>query len=247
MSVITRDGDYYLYAEYCPGDLFWGWWLYAGEVPADGEKFDRETSQWIDGDFQRMDIARDLLGLDCPYGEHRNSLSVRIADAFLERFPLGAIVRFRQRGTPRFAVLPEHHDRLPLLHRQRQEQQLLDWKAARERYYRCEDGRINLDEIEARLKAATPGPWVGGHLRSIESETGYNIALVYRYAVNNEDTGQENVALIAHAPTDIAALIAEVRQLRATVDRWQRTAHALASSEVVRAQYHACLDEERAS
>ena len=73
MGVITKDGDYYLYAEYCPGDFFWGWWLYAGKLPDPGEKFDRETYHWIDGDFQRSHIGRDLLGLDAPYSEHRNN------------------------------------------------------------------------------------------------------------------------------------------------------------------------------
>ena len=79
---------------------------------------------------------------------------------------------------------------------------------------------IDLDAIEARLAAATPGPW----------DTDGTTVWAYVIVPDPRDqTGQtpiqdrELVAqsggadadLIAHAPTDLAALVAEVRALRA--------------------------------
>jgi hypothetical protein len=49
---------------------------------------------------------------------------------------------------------------------------------------------LDLDPIKARLAAATPGPWV--------------------YSCND-------AYLIANAPTDLAALVAEVERLRAAI------------------------------
>lgn len=53
---------------------------------------------------------------------------------------------------------------------------------------------LDLDAIEARLAAATPGPW--------------------KIHLSDEDEDAGNAALIAHAPADLARLVAEVRRLR---------------------------------
>jgi hypothetical protein len=66
----------------------------------------------------------------------------------------------------------------------------------------------DLKAIEERLAAATPGPWdawlnqvrVAAHRSSVASCAAKN--------------GPEDATFIASAPTDIAALIAEVRRLR---------------------------------
>lgn len=74
---------------------------------------------------------------------------------------------------------------------------------------------INLNAIKARLAAATPGPWRRGDNRDGRgSATIYaRRVVVVRYVDNARDA-----ILIANAPTDIAALIAEVERLRAVLD-----------------------------
>jgi hypothetical protein len=83
---------------------------------------------------------------------------------------------------------------------------------------------LNLDRIEARLKGISPEKWVD----DVDGETGdltvqmgphHNI-----YFSNMEGSCGEchaNASLTAHAPTDIAALIQEVRKLRELVDHFQ--------------------------
>jgi hypothetical protein len=70
---------------------------------------------------------------------------------------------------------------------------------------------IDLAPIKARLAAATPGPWregLNGGSSGITTE--------------DEWRGMESMvhagrALIAHAPTDMAGLVAEVERLRAAL------------------------------
>jgi hypothetical protein len=71
---------------------------------------------------------------------------------------------------------------------------------------------LDLDAIERRANAATPGPW---DCYSDDENT---------YAVQESDDGDmiceameslKNANFIAHARTDVPALIAEVRNLRA--------------------------------
>lgn len=59
---------------------------------------------------------------------------------------------------------------------------------------------VDIEQIEARFAAVTPGPWE-----------------VIPYS-------RPNAEFIAHAPADIAALIAEVRRLRGEVEDWRETA-----------------------
>ena len=69
---------------------------------------------------------------------------------------------------------------------------------------------IDLEAIKARLTAAIPGPWyVDESLRGVEAHTyGYPVEVVAW-------TGRAEAVLIAHAPADIGALVAEVVTLRA--------------------------------
>lgn len=74
-----------------------------------------------------------------------------------------------------------------------------------------------LDVIEARLKAATPGPWVApcGAL-------GTDVRTLGGASVADDVKRADDADFIAHAPTDIAALLAEVRRLTPAVKvaRW---------------------------
>lgn len=81
-----------------------------------------------------------------------------------------------------------------------------------------------LDEIQARIDAATPGPWVGAITRHSK---GYGVL----GAMSNRGTGKaiavfsgverrhEDVQLCGHAPTDLAALVTAIRDVLAQHSR----------------------------
>ncbi len=81
-------------------------------------------------------------------------------------------------------------------------------------------------EIEARLAAATPGPWrvVGTGTphrgRVLVEELGRAIETIAEtYCGAYEGHGAANADLIANAPADIRYLLDEVARLRADVER----------------------------
>jgi hypothetical protein len=87
---------------------------------------------------------------------------------------------------------------------------------------------INIDAIKARLVRATPGPWrlkpqdpAKIHRGTVQiEEDGRAIEVVAEcYCGAYEGHGLHNADLIAHAPTDLDALVAEVERLRAEVER----------------------------
>jgi hypothetical protein len=84
---------------------------------------------------------------------------------------------------------------------------------------------LDLDGIEARANAATPAPWGAEHDGRAEfvyfSDCGESIYL----AGGIEDS--EDADFIAHARTDVPALVAEVRRLRETCDAILTTAESL--------------------
>ncbi len=77
------------------------------------------------------------------------------------------------------------------------------------------DNAINLDAIEARASAATPEPW-----KSQNVAGGLRLIVAHEYGTVGEtvdDMAEENGRFIAHARTDVPALIAEVQRLRLQV------------------------------
>jgi len=78
-----------------------------------------------------------------------------------------------------------------------------------------------LNEIRARLEAATPGPWYvsqGNHNLIMAKVPNYYAYEVIADAAQRGDfysKADVNAALIAHAPTDIAKLLAVVEVLSA--------------------------------
>ena len=76
---------------------------------------------------------------------------------------------------------------------------------------------LDLDPIRARLAAATPGPWE--RVPAIVSDTRpadcYDIWAADDWLCAN--IHHTDAALIANAPADMAALLAEVERLRETV------------------------------
>jgi hypothetical protein len=80
---------------------------------------------------------------------------------------------------------------------------------------------LDLSPIKARLAAATPGPW----MRDIQDMgPNYVGACLYPHGIPNteviypEDAREEDIDLIANAPQDLAALVAEVERLRGEVE-----------------------------
>ena len=91
---------------------------------------------------------------------------------------------------------------------------------------------IDLDEIERRANAATPGPWTGKVNNCVEAgdeavfETGCGCC-------TDSTLSEENAAFIAAARTDVPALIARVRELEAECER-MKTFAAQNFSQMIR-------------
>lgn len=111
-----------------------------------------------------------------------------------------------------------------------------------------------LDEIEAALNDATPGPWSAetrGHLIThVNDADGIPIGICQE-CTNDATYEAPNAELIAHAPEYIAYLLAEVERLRArlTVDdeMVERAAKALYLSDFMRRNNWATEDRARVS
>jgi hypothetical protein len=86
-----------------------------------------------------------------------------------------------------------------------------------------------LDAIEARANAATPGPWISKHVKTVYTngevehqvrsrENGKHVAQIRFRASGDGTIGSDiedrDVEFIAHARSDVPALVAEVRRLR---------------------------------
>lgn len=77
--------------------------------------------------------------------------------------------------------------------------------------------QLDLDAIQARIAAATPGPWAESGI----GDYGWGVGSPAEHIVEADDSeqGRANAAFIAHARTDVERLVAEVRRLRALADR----------------------------
>ncbi len=92
---------------------------------------------------------------------------------------------------------------------------------------------FDLKAIKARAEAATPGPWVSeleddsdgspfGHrwtyIRGV-SQPGPDGQVIFRYDDDYGTDQRSDSEFIAHARTDVPALVAAVERLRAELDR----------------------------
>jgi hypothetical protein len=84
----------------------------------------------------------------------------------------------------------------------------------------------DLDAIRARLAAATPGPWHWAHHGTWEVEAPPNQLVADCGTVGR---AKADAALIAHAPADLAALLAEVDDLQSAVRSHWAAAQSLAA------------------
>jgi len=86
---------------------------------------------------------------------------------------------------------------------------------------------VNLEEIEARWKDATPGPWVASHKDVTQESVGIMTAdsrgrVVGGYVAHVYDGSMDDAIAIASAPTDIAYLLNRVRNSDGELARMQR-------------------------
>ncbi|GAG47075.1 unnamed protein product [marine sediment metagenome] len=101
----------------------------------------------------------------------------------------------------------------------------------------------DIEAIEKRLKVISPNPWGVGHnweqqdpgLFIFEKQSpGFGTIIT---AGDHEPLSKEDAEFIAHAPTDIAALLAEVERL---TDELNECTAYLAESQSAVAQYLLC-------
>ena len=84
---------------------------------------------------------------------------------------------------------------------------------------------LDIEAIKTRLAAATPGPWVSNwsqpsgdeRCEQILAENGDEVVGALWYDGLHLAVNEKDADLIAHAPADIAALLAENARLRAVV------------------------------
>jgi len=110
---------------------------------------------------------------------------------------------------------------------------------------------MNLDEIERRANAATPGPWTYhdgcGYVEvppcgAIEFKPGWErsvhfLARVHNNHVEGEDGLGFDGAFIAAARTDVPQLVARVRELEEENARLARDAHMWKRTSIALRQY----------
>lgn len=87
-----------------------------------------------------------------------------------------------------------------------------------------------LDEIRGRLEAATPGPWTRNDYVDVDQDGAFDLAHVTAPDPHEPDTAVQGVAMgilrndaefIAHAPADVARLLAAVEAINEAVDSAQ--------------------------
>lgn len=79
---------------------------------------------------------------------------------------------------------------------------------------------MDLTHIKGRLAAATPGPWCCQRPTDLNGRRAYEVGPLGAapVAVALYDSETRDVALIANAPRDLAALVAEVERLTLTLE-----------------------------
>lgn len=101
---------------------------------------------------------------------------------------------------------------------------------------------LDLEPIKARLAAATPGPW--------EMQDEYIACPDGDFVCTIVDGGTERDAmLIANAPTDLAALVAEVEALRNPATRTQTggcTCESLMAADTLASEWQARAEKAEA-
>jgi hypothetical protein len=101
-----KDGDYFIYAEYCPGLFgfaYMGWWLYAAPI-VEGEP-DKEKAVWLKRGWGRDAVLSGLRLSDIGKGGYTES--------FREKYPAGVFCKVNGFGYD-CKVTKTNHDEISL-------------------------------------------------------------------------------------------------------------------------------------
>jgi len=106
------------------------------------------------------------------------------------------------------------------------------------------DGEV-LDQIQRRADKATAGPWVVDELGDVEAVPEFDL---HRFDIMPEtiartELRKEDGEFIAHARTDIPALLAMVREQRAVIERVEALADLSNDHELSPSDLYAALGE----
>lgn len=128
----------YIYAEYCPGDFYWGWWLYCCGIkyglPTRNINSSRNVRIWLHHEWQ-LEQLFNLISLPFQYKCDRNRLAFDArpkpyAELFLEKYPQGVVLKI-DKNEKYFSFPSKDEMNNICLHRlsaRVRELQLLDWK-----------------------------------------------------------------------------------------------------------------------
>ena len=116
----------YIYTEYCPGDFYWGWWMYASPV-VEGKVLTKEYEWLRYGNLAKFFRA---IGLQADWDAWKSSKS---SELFMSHFPDGALVLETTIGYETTLQQIPDPDLWKLL-KQVRESQLLDWKNSDKSY-----------------------------------------------------------------------------------------------------------------
>ncbi len=120
-----RDRLLYVYTEYCPGNFFWGWWLYAVPV-IEGKPMRNADGSWI----RDMRLREVLQAIGLPVDDWR---SPKTYEAFMSSYPNGVLIHKANSG---YSLVSEQGAGVELWRflQNMRESQLLDWKNADRSY-----------------------------------------------------------------------------------------------------------------
>lgn len=130
----------YIYTEYCPGDLFWGWHLYSVKV-VDGE-IKRDKYEWLNKGF----ILTLMHALEMPLKAERDWYKPETILKFMTLYPSGVLIE----GCPFSGCnIVEDQSKAPSFLKQIREDQLLGWKRANPELAGPEQLRLLSEELAA--------------------------------------------------------------------------------------------------
>ncbi len=118
--------------------------------------------------------------------------------------------------------------------------------------------RVKIEEIEARLEKATPGPWAPGKSYAAvvapaitqicygDCDCDLTCTEAYGGKLIGESFGGADAELVAHAPTDLRELVEEVKRLRTELAKFKALARKDAQMIVAVIQGRAYAEKELA-
>lgn len=82
--------------------------------------------------------------------------------------------------------------------------------------------RIDLDAIEARYKAATPGPWIARRGKAVTFVLALDGSPLLKSCITNDLGAQHDAIFATHARTDVPAMAQALREAREVIEYMAR-------------------------